>query len=380
MQKMDDQHSIARKVAIVGIGATAAGGHAGVPAARLALQAFRAALDDAGMDKSGVQAILGGSLGGSTLDPEAFAAMVGLNPRVTSALVYASSAFTLHHAISMIAAGLCDTVACVFARNPPGAQDALSGGDFVYNAAHGLVNANAAAALGASLHMARYGTTAEHFGHVAVAARAHAQLNPEAAFRDPLSLGDYLAQPQIMWPFRRLDIALTNAAGVTIILARADLARDCRKVPVFIEAMARQQAVRKLQNADHLLCHAMRTVAQQVYGRAGLSPADIDALYIYDATTAVVLQTLENYGFCPEGEGGPFVSDGRLMPGRGFPVNTQGGHLSGGYLFGWLHHVEIVRQLRGEAGARQVSGAQVAQFCSTGRFREDYASTIFVRE
>jgi acetyl-CoA acetyltransferase len=377
---MSDGGSSARQVAIVGVGATAAGGHEGVPAAKLAVQAFRAALDDAGMDKSGVQAIIGGSLGGSTLDPEAFGAMIGLNPKITSALVYASSAFTLHHAVSMITAGLCDTVACVFARNPPGAQDALSGGDFVYNAAHGLVNANAAAALGASLHMARYGTTEEHLGHVAVAARANARLNPEAAFRDPLSLYQYLAQPQILWPFRRLDIALTNAAGVTVILARRDMARDLRKTPVYFEAMARQQAVRKLQNEDHLLCHPMRAVAREVYGKAGLSPADIDALYIYDATTAVVLQTLENYGFCAEGEGGPFVSNGRLMPGSGFPVNTQGGHLSGGYLFGWLHHVEIVRQLRNEAGPRQVPGARVAQFCTTGRFREDYASSIFVTE
>lgn len=377
---MAKSNSIARQVAIIGVGATRSGLHPGVSADQLAVQAFKSALDDSGIAKTQIDAIVGGSLGGSTLHPEQLSALVGLNPKITSALVYASSAFTIHHAAFMIASGVCDVVACVFARNPPGVNEALSGGDFIYNAAHGLLNANAAAALGASLHMARYGTTEEHFGMVAVAERKYAQLNPDAAFRDPLTLDQYLAQPYVFWPYRRLDVAVTNAAGVVVILGSREAARDTRKKPVYLEAYGRRQAVRKLQNDDHLLCHAMRDVAGQVYGSSGLKPSDIDVLYIYDATTGIVLQSLENYGFCGEGEAGPFISDGRLEPGGGLAVNTQGGHLSGGYLFGWLHHVELVRQLRGECGPRQVKGVSTAQFCTTGRFREDYASTIFVTE
>lgn len=124
----------------------------------------------------------------------------------------------------------------------------------------------------------------------------------------------------------------------------------------------------------------MVEVAGQVYGASGLTPGDIDALYVYDATTGIVLQTLENYGFCPVGGGDAFVRGGHIDPGGALPVNTHGGHLSGGYLFGWLHHVELVRQLRGECGERQVAGARIAQFCTTGRFREDFASTIFATE
>lgn len=93
-----------------------------------------------------------------------------------------------------------------------------------------------------------------------------------------------------------------------------------------------------------------------------------------------MIQTLENYGFCAPGEGDTFVKAGNIDPGGSLPLNTQGGHLSGGYLFGWLHHVELVRQLRGECGERQVADARIGQFCTTGRFREDFASTIFVTE
>jgi acetyl-CoA acetyltransferase len=374
-----DPISIAGKVAILGVGATPVRRHEGVSAERLAMHAFKAALDDSGLDKHDIDAVVGGTLGGSVMDPERFSARIGLNPKITNALVYASSAFTVQHAAFMIAAGVCDVVLCIFARNPPGVNEALSG-PYIYDAAHGLINANACAALGASHHMAKYGTTVEHFGQVAVAARKNAQLNPDAVFTEPLTLEDYLAQPYVFWPYRRLDIAVSNAAGAAVLLGSRSVAHNIRKKPVYLEAYGRRQAVRKMENDEHLLCRPMRDVAAQVYGQSGLTPKDIDALYVYDATTAVVIQSLENYGFCSEGEGGDFISNGRLEPGSGFPFNTQGGHLSGGYLFGWLHHVELVRQLRGEAGPRQADGARVAQFCSTGRFREDYASTIFVTE
>lgn len=376
---MSERRPIARQVAIIGVGATPVRVHAGISGERLAMQAFRQALDDSGLKKQEIDAVVGGTLGGSVLDPERFASSIGINPKITNALAYASSAFTIQHAAFMIASGVCDTVLCVFGRNPPGVNEALSG-PYVYDAPHGLINANAIAALGASRHMARYGTTEEHFGQVAVAARMNARLNPDALHHEPLTLDQYLAEPYVFWPYRRLDIALAHAAGAAVLLGSRAVARNARKKPVYLEAFGRRQAVRKLENEDHLLCHAMRDVAAEVYGTSGLKPADIDALYVYDATTAVVIQSLENYGFCGEGEGGAFIGGGRLEPGSGFPFNTQGGHLSGGYLFGWLHHVEIVRQLRGECGPRQIEGARIAQFCSTGRFREDFASTIFVTE
>jgi acetyl-CoA acetyltransferase len=94
----------------------------------------------------------------------------------------------------------------------------------------------------------------------------------------------------------------------------------------------------------------------------------------------VVVQTLENYGFCGEGEGGDFIADGGIRLGGRLPVNTDGGQLSGGYLVGWLHQIELVRQLRGEAGERQVEGARVGQYTTTGMFREHYLATLYVAE
>lgn len=370
---------MARKAAIIGVGATPSGVHPGKTGYQLTLDAFKLALDDAGLRKDQIEGVIGASIAGSVLSAEAFSAMVGISPKVCHGLTYGTSAFSLHYAASLIEAGICDTVACVFGRNPPGAGEALSGPS-VYNAAHGLINANAIAALGWSEHMARYGTTEKALAEVVVAQRAYAQANPEAAFTDPLTVEDYLAEEFLIWPFRELDIAKSVAGGMTIILGSREVARDSRKMPVYIEAMGRMECPRLFESEGYLLMHSMRDVAGQVYGKSGLTPSDIDALYVYDATSAVVLQTLENYGFCGEGESESFVANGRIAPGGDFLLNTYGGHLSGGYLFGWLHHVEMVRQMRGECGPRQLPDIKIAQYCTTGGAREHYASTIFVAE
>ena len=135
-----------------------------------------------------------------------------------------------------------------------------------------------------------------------------------------------------------------------------------------------------LDNEDHFLCRGMRSAAAQVYGAAGMTPKDVDVLLVSDASTVAIPLTLENYGFCEEGGSPDFIRSGAIGPGGSIPVNTHGGQLSEGYLVGWLHHAELVRQLRGECGERQVPGARVAQYTTTGRFREDYLSSIYVTE
>jgi acetyl-CoA acetyltransferase len=113
-----------------------------------------------------------------------------------------------------------------------------------------------------------------------------------------------------------------------------------------------------------------------VYAAAGVAPADIDALYIQDPTSVWVLQMLEWYGFCGIGEGGPFVAEGHTRLGGSIPVNTNGGQLSESYMWGWLHLVEAVRQLRGECGPRQVPGARLVQHCSTKTFQKAASSIL----
>jgi acetyl-CoA acetyltransferase len=226
--------------------------------------------------------------------------------------------------------------------------------------------------------MARYGTTERALGEVVVAQRRHAANNPLAAFTTPMTIEDYFANEVVAWPLRSLDMTKLTAGGAAVILARADRATDMRKEPIFLRAVGRQQAPMTLDD-EHLLCHGMREVARQVYGSSGLRPSDVDVLGVSDATSVAIPQTLENYGFCPEGGSEDFlVSGGMSLGGGGIPTNTDGGQLSGGYLVGWLHQVELTRQLRGEAGPRQVPGARIGQYTTTGRYLNDYLSTIYV--
>lgn len=364
-------------VAIVGVGTTTQAAHPGRSAYQLGVEAFRAALSDAGIaDRRRIDGVLA-SRQLSGIDPVRFCQLVGMNPRVTGDLDYSTGGFTTQYAAMLIASGTCDIVACVYGRNVAGAMGDFSG-IAEYDLDHGLVNANAVFAMGWCRHMAKYGSTEEALGHVVIASRRHAALNPIAAWPQPVTMDEYLADSFVLWPFRGYDICRITAGAVALILARSDIARDLAKPPVYLHAVGRQQAPRGYENDEHLLCFGMRDAARQVYGAAGMSPSDIDVLCISDACSAAVLHTLENYGFCGEGESGDFVRGGTIEIGGTIPVNPNGGQLGEGYLVGWLHHAELVRQLRGEAGARQVSGARVAQYCATGRHRVDFLSSIYV--
>jgi acetyl-CoA acetyltransferase len=345
----------------------------------LGVDAFRAALADAGIeDRHRVDGVLT-SRQLSGIDPIEFCRNVGLNPRVTGDLDYSTGGFTTQYAAMLIATGTCDMVACVYGRNVGGAMGDFSG-VATYDLDRGLVNANAVFAMGWSRYVAKFGATEEVLGHVAVAAHRHAALNPIAAWPQPLTMEQYLADEFVLWPFRSWDIARVTAGAVALIYARRDIAKDLAKPPVYLHAVGRQQAPRLYENDEHLLCGGMREAARQIYEAADMTPADIDLLCVSDACSAAVVHTLENYGFCGEGHTEEFVKDGAIEIGGRLPVNPSGGQLGEGYLVGWLHHAELVRQLRGECGPRQVSGARVAQYCATGRRREDFLSSIYVVE
>jgi acetyl-CoA acetyltransferase len=228
--------------------------------------------------------------------------------------------------------------------------------------------------------MAKYKPSEETLGHILVSMRKNAGLNPIAAWPEPVTMEEYLADPFVLWPFRSLDICKVSAGGVALILASGDIARDMAKAPIYLQAVGRQQASRLWENDDHLLCYAMRDVARQVYGEAGMLPKDIDVLVTSDPCTAHFVHTIENYGFCEEGEAERFIKAGNIDLGGKIPVNPHGGQLGEGYLVGWLHHAELVRQLRGECGPRQVKNARIAQYTATGRQREDFLSSIYVRD
>jgi acetyl-CoA acetyltransferase len=216
-------------------------------------------------------------------------------------------------------------------------------------------------------HMHLYGTTAEHMGHVAVTTRAHAARNPRAVMGDrPMTMDDYMASRLVSEPFRLFDCCLENDGACAVVVTTAERAADTAKNPVAVLAGAQgtprgfghgQYANVSMPDDDYASAGA-RGVATRLWGRAGLGPHDVDVAQIYDHFTGLVLLSLEDFGFCERGEGGPYASTGVLSwPDGKMPTNTHGGSLSEAYIHGLNHVVEGVRQLRGESTC-QVEGAE----------------------
>ena len=236
----------------------------------------------------------------------------------------------------------------------------------VFSLFAGLVGPGPSMALLARRHMHKYGTRREAFAEVVMASRDYARTMPEAIRKNPVTLDDYFAAPMLADPLCRLDFCLETDAALAFVVTGSDRARDLRHKPVYIEAAAHGggadwgRGFLSLNMADDVFASAgSERVARQVYGRAGVSPNDIDVALIYDHFSPLVVMQLEDYGFCPRGEGGPFVERGAIRPGGAIPVNPHGGHLSECYAIGMTHIREAVEQLRGTA-VNQVPDARLA--------------------
>ncbi len=220
-------------------------------------------------------------------------------------------------------------------------------------------------------HMHEFGTTAEQLGCIAVAMRKHAQLNPNAVMHAaPMTLEDYLASPMLADPYGCSTAASRPTAPRRWSSPRAERARDLGKEPVYIMGAASGQPypADEITNRKDIFQTGSQLAAPEAFAQAGITPADVDFAQIYDCFTFEVLQQLEETGFCKRGEGGAFVEGGRIELGGELPVNTHGGLLSEAHVLGMNHIVEAVRQLRGEAGARQVVDAEIGVVTGWGDF------------
>jgi acetyl-CoA acetyltransferase len=237
---------------------------------------------------------------------------------------------------------------------------------------HGSAGANGVFALITRRFMYEFGVTRKQFGKLVVTQRRHAMLNPNALFRQPLTLEEYLTARIIVDPLRLYDCVLPCCGGDAVILTTADRARRLDGPPVYIRGGGERH---NFGHRDPIqLVGGWDAIKDAMYEQAGLGPGDMNLVQVYDDYPVIALMQLEDLGFCRKGEGGRFLEETDLSIHGALPVNTGGGQLSAGQAGaagGSISVVEAVRQLRGEAGDRQVSAARHALVSGYGTVSYD---------
>ncbi len=339
----------------------------GLTALDLAGQASARALNDAGLSTRDVDGLFGvvRNRTFSTLDIGEY---LGVRPRYTDCTNIGGSSFLSHlyHAAIALDAGACEVALIAYGstalsdreRGRPGPSREEPDYESEFEPRPPM----SGFALAAARHMYEFGTTKEQLAEVAVAARQWAALNPKAYKRDPITVEDVLARPILASPFGSLDCCLVTDGGGAVVVVHAEQAKDRRTDPVFLLGAGEAHWHKAISAMPDLTTTATVESAARAFAMAGVGPADVDLVQLYDAFTINPILFLEDLGFCSKGEGGEFVSGGRIAPGGDLPVNTNGGGLSYCHpgMYGIFTIIEAVRQLRGEAGERQVADPSVA--------------------
>ena len=355
------------KAAAVGIGLAGIGAAPGYSHLDLTAQAVKIALDDAGLRPSDVDGLFASNLQ-NIFAPLNVGEYLGIRPKVTEGTQIGGSSPVAHLLWAALAldAGLCDVALVCYGSNQRSAAGRLlspsTSEPLIYEQPYGPRYPISSYALATSRHMHEYGTTREQLAAIAVAARGWAAMNPVAFMRDPLTIDEVLASRLVCDPLTVRDCCLVTDGAGAVVLTRADRARDLKADPVYLLGCGHAHWHRQISQMPDLTTSAAVDSGRRAYAMAGMGPADIDVLELYDAFTITTLMFLEDLGFCAKGEGGPFVEDGRIGPGGSLPVNTNGGGLSCVHpgMYGIFTVIEAIDQLRGTAGERQVPGAQTA--------------------
>lgn len=366
--------SLRDKYCIVGIGETDYSKKSGRTVLDLASEACKKAIDDAGVKRSDIDGIVSFNFNDS-VPAISVATALGI-PQAMYAVDYASGGnaanLIILAAVAALEAGLATHVVCYRAMNGRsgfrlgGGREMKAAGITQHTAPYGWITYPQAMAMWCRRHMIRYGTTSEQLAAVAIATRANAVTNDRAMQRQPITLDDYMSSRRIVDPFRVLDICLESDGACAVVVTHRDRAKDLKHKPVHIMGGAYGggpnqgddlfDAIRWPEHARNYAHY----IADDLWRSAGIGPQDVDVAEIYDCFTYSVLMQLEGFGFCAEGEGGPFVEAGNIARGGSLPVNTHGGLLSEAYIHGFNHVLEAVRQLRGHGGATQVPDARIA--------------------
>ena len=328
-------------------------------------QAAQRALADAGLSLRDVDGLFA-TTSQSRMPTLALAEYLGIRPRYHDGTNIGGCSFMsmVAHAQAAIQAGLCEVALIAYASTQLSLGRANVAAPDVnpYESPYRPLYTASSYALAASRHMHEYGTTREQLAQVAVAAREWALLNPQAWEKEPLTVADVLGSRMVSTPLTVRDCCLVTDGGGAIIVTSAERAKTLRKRPAYVLGVGEDLGHYSISNMPDLTVTGAVRSGAAAYAMAGLKPADIDVVQVYDAFTITTLLFLEDLGFCPKGEGGRFVADGAIAPGGRLPVNTSGGGLSYCHpgMFGIFVLIEAVRQLRGEAGLRQVAGCDTA--------------------
>jgi acetyl-CoA acetyltransferase/uncharacterized OB-fold protein len=382
--------------AIAGLGMTSLGRVFGSSPRRLAAQAVRLATADAGMALAELDGLLicPGITGGLDVG---LAGQLGLRDLVLLAVVNsfgASASTAVQIAAQAVTSGAARAVACVFADTPlseglpagsafgrggvanaagPPERDGLHG----LAAGYGFNSVTVYYALAARRHMERFGTTSEQFGAIAVAQRQWAAGNPDAQHREPISLADHQASRWVAEPLHLLDCSLVSNGAIAVIVTSARAAAGGPRPPVHIWGWGQGHPGQPMaRDSDFGLVTGAAQAGRAAMGGARIGPPDVTMCQIYDCYTYTVLVTLEDYGFCAKGEGGPFAASGALGPGGSLPVNTGGGQLSAYYMWGFTPLSEAIIQARGDGGDRQSRATDVILVSGNGGILSHHGTLI----
>ena len=344
---------------------------------------IREALDDAGLTVADVDAVFAANDAGD------LAEFLGVQPRWLDSTMTGGSSFEFHvqHAATAIALGLCDVAVSVYSATPhsdrkrrrDGGRDGGGAGpgrrgpggmraSMAFEAPYGLRMPIGAYALAASRHMHEFGTTAEQLAQIAVSTRQWAQKNPRARFQESLTIDEVLASELVCSPLHKLDCCLQTDGAGAFVMTSAARARDLRKPPVYVLGAGSGASHAMISQMPDLTTTATTVSGPIAFEMAGIDHGDVDLLMLYDSFTITTLLLLEDLGFCKKGEGGAFIEDGKLGPGGALPTNTNGGGLSYTHpgMYGMFLIVEAARQVRGEAGDRQLSKCDIAIASGSG--------------
>ncbi len=386
------------KSAIVGLGISEVGKVYGRSATSFALEAIDRALEDAGLKKEDLDGLLmqsGLAQPGIGLQLQNAAGLKSLRLVNHMNAMGATPASMVQYATMAIQNGLATTVACVFADAPMQDPNARSSdgmnatrrnrpaptGFASLDQYYGPMNPNAGYAMAARRHMKTYGTTSEQLGAIAVSTRAWAVMNPIAQYRTPITVEDHQNSRMIAEPFHLLDCCMISNGAVAVVVTSAQRGASMKSKPAYVLSMAQGfPGNTRRAGDDHDWSTGAAIARDTLYGQLGVGPKDIDICELYDCYTYTTMITLEDYGFCGKGEGGPFVEDGKLGPGGSLPTNTGGGELSSFYLWGMTPLSEGVIQARGSGGDRQVEKHDLVLVSGNGGMLDYHASLILSPE